>query len=768
MRSRKRSCPWWLNRGSLDQVPRRLTMRVLAAGGILASWLTAQPLPPQQSSGQLDVSQQGYALAQQNQVSYIAGPAFQFSEFLPNLGLLSGRLEVLGRDGGVVAGDNYLQLRGPSAFNLRWNLQGGDFRVSSGMVDNIFQNVYYPEITARGVKVEADRPGWRYALFAGVETLLEGPRVPFRSQVPQSVVGATVQRKLSDRWQIGFRALRVWSSAGQIERYPNFFPANRRIEQSTSFTTQSVFSLTKSLKVYGEGGIAATRRLTPEGRSGKLSGFAGLAFENSSWTVKLNYAYQTTSYLPLLGYFAGDRRGPFGELRFRPWRSVDVFASSSSYNNNLEGDPRVPVFQSRATSAGGVLRLPWKLSLNGEMTDLRFSSSASETTEPALSTSRQLAASLARPVKRQTLRVGYRDLTLGSSLPSNRQRSIEVEDTLQLKRISLGGAVRLQQTVSVQSTRTVYARGFVQVHLGRLTGYAEVENGNDLLNRTLFATSNFRTMVAGVTAPLWHGWNLQVEAFRNRLTTELNPENAFFQAGEGIPAQLMLAGFNQRSVYFRLFKHFTWGGPVPAGGIDRYADDQTRLRGPVRGTIRSLGTGGTLPAADVAVVLDGSRTVLSGETGVFVLPDVLVGIHSVALAVRELPADYDPGPAFEAMVQVDPGRNSTVTLEVWRLGSIRGIVASTSSLPREWAAPPGAVRAIHHRRCRRRVFLRQSPGGRVRRFLGNVAGVHNLCSPRPCAATPRGTREYPHPYGRVRVASGRDAQARAASRAQPR
>jgi hypothetical protein len=75
--------------------------------------------------------------------------------------------------------------------------------------------------------------------------------------------------------------------------------------------------------------------------------------------------------------------------------------------------------------------------------------------------------------------------------------------------------------------------------------------------------------------------------------------------------------------------------------------------------------------------------VLSGETGVFVLPDVPVGAHRIALAVRDLPADYDPGPLFEAMVQVDPGRSAAVTLEVWRLGSIRGTVASADAGCRE-------------------------------------------------------------------------------------
>src|SRR5437879_5900805 len=82
-------------------------------------------------------------------------------------------------------------------------------------------------------------------LFVGAETLLEGPRVPFRRQVPQSVLGAAVQRASRGRWQFGLR------------------PVNRRIERSTALSAQATYSLTKSLKLYAEGTVAATRRLTP-------------------------------------------------------------------------------------------------------------------------------------------------------------------------------------------------------------------------------------------------------------------------------------------------------------------------------------------------------------------------------------------------------------------------------------------------------------------------------------------------------------------------
>jgi hypothetical protein len=221
-----------------------------------------------------------------------------------------------------------------------------------------------------------------------------------------------------------------------------------------------------------------------------------------------------------------------------------------------------------------------------------------------------------------------------------------------------------------------------------------VENGNDLLNRTLFATSNFRTLVAGLTVRLGGGWDLQMEAFRNQLTSELNPENAFLLLGQGVPAQLVFSGFNQKSAYLRLSKHFGWGETRPAGGIDRYADEQNLLRGKVQGTVLSMGLAGPLVARGVTVSLDGYRSVVTDELGAFSLADVPVGSHSVALALRELPAEYDPGSPVEVSVRIEPGRSTAVMLEVWRLGSIRGVVISAD------------------RRCLESSRLRLQPTGR--------------------------------------------------------
>jgi hypothetical protein len=190
---------------------------------------------------------------------------------------------------------------------------------------------------------------------------------------------------------------------------------------------------------------------------------------------------------------------------------------------------------------------------------------------------------------------------------------------------------------------------------------------------------------------------------------ELNPANAFLQGAQGIPIPAVLSGFDQRSFYFRLTKHLSWGKPLPAGGLDRYADVQTRLQGTVEGTVLSLGIAGKKGAAGVTATLDEERTAVTDASGQFRFSKVPEGNHRVLLAMGELPAEYDPGPAFETTLEVRPGRSSSAALEVWRLGSIAGTIVS---------ANPS---------CGSSLRLRLEPSGRYTRSdAGGAFSFYNL------------------------------------------
>src|ERR1035441_3344425 len=105
------------------------------------------------------------------------------------------------------------------------------------------------------------------------------------------------------------------------------------------------------LRVYVEGS-------QPLGEGNAVfSSIAAAAWESKALTVRVNYVLQGAHYFPLAGYFIGDRRGPFAEIRLRPWKRVDLYAAASNYRNNLEKDRNATGMASTTTSAGVTLSL---------------------------------------------------------------------------------------------------------------------------------------------------------------------------------------------------------------------------------------------------------------------------------------------------------------------------------------------------------------------------------------------------------------------------
>jgi hypothetical protein len=672
MRFRKQR-PW-----SRFASPRR---RFLAAAA--TCWFVCSVTAADHERGQAEVILQGYYLSSLQNFYRISGLAFRFNEFIPNVGLLSGSLEGYAQDQNIKTGENYLELRDLVGLGSRWTLSGGDFHVSAALVEFPFYNLFYPDIAATGFKLEAARKDRQYQVFLGEETLPEGPRVPFRLRIPQFVLGASVRQQFGDRLQTGVRVLHFSSSATQIAQNPYFFPAGREFLNSTGIAAQSLYSIAKHLKLYGEATIAASDRVNSATADRSTSLLGGAVWDSTKVTARANYASLSASYLPLLGYFAGDRRGPFGEIRYRPVRSVEVFASASDYRNNLEHNPEVPQFRSQTASAGGSFRLPWRLSAMGQLSTIHFSASQPGAADQPASQNRQIAASVARPAGPHTVRFTLRDVSLNSPGRPEHQQSLEVEDVAQFKHFALGGAARSQRMTALERTNTLFFRAFGQARFGRFTVQANVEIGNDLLNRTVFATNAYSTTVISVSTPIKHGWDFQIEAFRNRLTTDLSPENIFLFGNQGIGVPNFI-GIDQRSIFFRLVKRFSWGGPVPAGGLDQYAAAQTPLVGVVEGVVNGLTLAGPVAAEGIPVSLDEARIVSTDAGGRFRFTNVVEGRHRVMLDTLTLPADYDPGPRADVEVAVQPRRTTSAALNVFPLTALHGqLTASSSSCLRD-------------------------------------------------------------------------------------
>jgi hypothetical protein len=212
-----------------------------------------------------------------------------------------------------------------------------------------------------------------------------------------------------------------------------------------------------------------------------------------------------------------------------------------------------------------------------------------------------------------------------------------------------------------------------------VSAYGYLETGNDLLNRTLFATNSYRSTVVGISAPVTHGWSLQAELFRNQLNTSLNPENIFVMQSQGVPVSNTLSAFNQWSTYFRLAKHLHWGGDQPGGNWEHYAAIHNPLVGVVEGVVAEQMMKGNRGVEGIPVSLDGGRITITQPDGRYRFSDVPEGVHRIDLDMQALPADFETGTAIEEHVRVEPRATVRADLNVVRLTSLTGKIS----------APPG-------------------------------------------------------------------------------
>ena len=635
------------------------------------------PVLRAQAAGQADVALQGYYLGG-NQQSLLgtSGVAINSSEFLPGLGLLNLTAEGYGSNG-FQTGNVIVGLEGVPLGGWHWDFVGGDFHFSSNLVANPFLNVYSPDIGGRGFRIAMKRQNRSYQIFAGEGTLLGGPRIPFRVILPQLVMGATLQQKVGKRWEFGVRFLHLSSGASALISDPTLFTVGHDFQNSNSIMFQSTYSLTKSLKFYAETGYGTASHFAalPVPQQ-PFSFMAGPSWDTDKFTVRANYVRQSTSYLPLLGYFAGDREGPYGEARYRPVKAVEIYGSANGYANNLEHNPDVPTFHSTGYNAGTSVLLPWKFSADGSVSVLGYNETGPTVEGELISKNRQLNFDLSRPIGRHNLRLSVIDMKLDSNLINQTQRFLEFMDTFSWKRFLLSGAVRMQNTRSTDNVNTLFFHGSIQTNIKRVSVYAYLEKGNDLVNQSVFSTNAYSSTVVGVSAPLLRGWTMQVEAYRNILNTALNPTNIFLFGSTGLGLGTQLAASNQWSFYFRISKQFRWGkGLLPGTStIEQYAAAHTPLVGSVQGRVTVRGLSGEHPAANVGISLDGYMDTVTDATGRYYFAGVPEGFHELKLNMEQLPTDYEPGATNEVRVIVEPRGMASADFQVVPLASLTGRV----------------------------------------------------------------------------------------------
>ncbi|MFN0102528.1 MAG: hypothetical protein ACKV2U_10615 [Bryobacteraceae bacterium] len=650
----------------------RHTLRI-AAG--LACQLTAATA--QERAGEADIGFQQYSLTSgSRRVASAFGLTLGMREFIPNVGIVSVSLAPAASAGRFRTGDMYMELKRFPWIGQYWTFRGGDFRVPAKLLEAPFNNLYYPEISGRGAWMEASHGGRTFGILYGTETLQAGVRVPLRLETPQTMAGVYFRQQAGERLVLGARILTLSNDLGKLRKTTVVPVPDYPLSGARTAAFSALYTVAGRLKWYGEAVLSQASRETPDGgtHGGPLSVTVGPALETKRVTARANYIYQTESYLPLLGYYLGDRRGPYGEVKVRPFSWLDLYGSVSDYTNNVARDSRRPTFHGTTEAAGASLQLPGRFSLGGQWSAIKLATRKSGADPWESGESKQVQVTLSKPVRRHSLRLGLREFKQSSQFGPQRQRTAEAADSFQYRWFSLGAEVRAQQSIGQQRKMSVFVRTNGQVNVKRLSAFANLEIGNDLANRTLFTTSTMSTKVVGGTVRLGRDWDFSVEAFRNNLITELNRQNVFLLQGQGVYVPSVLPAFNQWSVYYRMTKHIRWGKAMPPNTprLESYAIGQNQLKGSVEGFVKA---GESRWVEGIPVALDGRLTVLTDAKGRFRFENVAEGARKVGLALNELPADYDPGANVESTVWVKPGKASRADFSVVAVGyAVQGVV----------------------------------------------------------------------------------------------
>ena len=639
---------------------------------------------PTASGGVADIAIQGYYLGGASQpLTDLSGMTVSFREYVPAIGLLTGNFEGYIESTRGRIGQNSVTLNGLKWKGRRWNVTGGDFTFRTGLVPTPFTNYSYPEVGVRGARVEMTDGNRQFTFFAGEETLQEGPRITFRLSAPQTATGAAMVQHIGSRLLVGVRYLGLSSTESQIAANPSFFPEGSLFRRTDSLSVQTVWSAGHCVTLFAD--TEATRaeftELALYPRAAPFSWLGGAKWKAGRLTLTANYGSLSHSALPVLGTYFGDRRGPFAELQYRVFRSVQLFGSALRSQNNREADPSVVNLTAQNLTVGLNVTLPGNTGLSSQYAILGLRGELpSDPSQNQAQRNTQSQVSLNKAVAKHNLLFTARDLNLASQNFAEgvnvlqKQRSAEMQDDVSFSVFGLGGAVRMQQeSGGGQLQNSVFVRASGRVRLRNFSFYGQFEAGNDLINKTLFATNSVKTTVAGVEIPidrLARGWTLRAEAFRTTLLSMLNPANILVLQTQGTDVSQLLNNFDQWSFYLRLSHHTHWGVPPP----EVEATSNQVVYGTIEGFVFDDATG-THGAADVSVQLDKSRTATTDSTGRYRFDNVPEGAHAVALNLAELAADYSPGPPPPASILVRPRAIARVDLRVVQAGSfVRGVV----------------------------------------------------------------------------------------------
>ena len=613
------------------------------------------------------------------------GLILAFRDFIPGFGLLSGNVAGGLSDGSGAPGRNYLTLEGKRWLHKKVNITVGDFEIAASPIVYDMPGVVLPNFMATGVSASVLDETRTYNFFAGEGYLMQGPRISFRTATRQNILGSSAKWRLGPKLTLGARLTRLSldRSASDHSVAGLFDPVSRSFESSSNLTFQARWIPRENLELYGE--IAATgSEKTASAATATLQPFSaetGFAWRSKSYTVRAVYLNQSADYLPLAGFYLGGRKGETAEVRVRPLASLDFFAGGAHLESTTSLSSGVTRELSNSYSFGLSTVLPGKVTTTASYTSIDvFALPVGGGRVKSVSNS-MVMVGLSKGFKRQTFRLSFSDLDITTIGGQQKQRSVDFEDDVRFKWGSVGGAVRWQNQLEGGITNNVVYRGLANLNFRRFNLFGSFEKGSDLVSRSLLARSAISTSTFGVRGKFGRQWDVYVDAFRTRLLLNVNNDNAFVLANQGVLPSFLFVN-DHWTLFSNVTRHFSWKGGDGSGDLSSYTAKQLPITGKIEGIVSaSHGAQNRTAAKGIPVMIDHDRVEFTDAAGHYRFTGISEGRHTLELDLRRLPIEFDFAVAENAFADVRATRPVRVDFEVSHLAKIEGIVETAAGLP---------------------------------------------------------------------------------------
>ena len=693
---------------------RRATCSVIVAVGVLA------PAPVFSQTADRSDDAGTTVLFQVNQTSnsspiLLTGPLFTVAvpkiahtnlrldtqQFVPNLGVVRGTFDLSRSAGAFTPSRGFLGISEVGVGSWLVDVGAGDQPFEVYPLDLGLRALYQPRVGVRGAAVSATRGGTRVSLFGGRTTLLNGFFSESVLVSEQSVFGARVALRPSERLQIATSALRT-TGADPVE------PLTPR--RTSAVSASAVYALAPALSLVAETSAAdfAWGGSDTQIHGVDVSSVLGARWGSPRVQGEVAWMQLGPAYLPYSYVRLGDRAGVFGSVNYNLGPRLLLYGTVHRWHNQVGKSAAPRRLNVDNQFLGTRYALTRTTHINGRF-GLSGVRSATFDTDFANSRSRNLYVDLARQLG--PWRVSARVHEVRTHLDGGPwQESVRHRADLEIRRTFRNGAsawgtlgtIR-QRLGNETSPSTTGSAGLSLPIRSTLSLFSEASWNNEIPGLSAVSVSN-TALNAGLNWDLPRHFLLSASGRYSRESSVLN--GAALGPGQAPALERFLFDRISNGYQFtmRLQKRFGWGRSAPRADTGANAGRLLEF-GSISGLVfNDLDLDGVRGHAEpgvpnVAVRLDGDVLAAVGPEGTFSFGSVVVGLHTVELELVTVPAFYDLGRRARVQVEVTKGSAAEVPFSLLRLGKIRGaVIIADRTVEDEEVVPtrerPGANLAV--------------------------------------------------------------------------